>query len=426
MATHDVLVIGGGLSGLALACKAARSGRRVTVLEAAPRIGGCFHSHRTPEGFWFEMGAHTAYNSYGGFLELAEAAGVVARMQVRGPQRARFGLLREGRYHWLTPPRILLRLNWLEAALHGPIGVLRGKRGRSMRQYFEGLVGPRNYARIFAPFFAAVPSQNADDFPADGPGSLFKKRPRRMDYPRSFGFEGGLHAVLDGLAALPGVTVETGAEVASLRRDGAGWIATTSDGRRFEAPMAALATTPDVAARLLAQELPEAAALAARFRTVVVESIGVVLARTRCWMPEVAFLVPVDDLFHSVVTRDPFPDPARRAFVFHFKPGIARETRLARMAEVLRVAPEDLADVVEQRLVLPAPAADHAARVAAFDRALAGAPLAVVGNWFDGLAIEDCVQRAFAEWTRIAAAPLPRSGVRRDAGIPAPAIAAPG
>jgi len=426
MATHDVLVVGGGLSGLALACKAARAGRRVTVLEAAPRIGGCFHSHRSPDGHWFEMGAHTAYNSYGGFLELAEAAGVVSRLRVRGPQRARFGLLREGRYEWLTPAKILLRLGWLEAALHAPLGILRGKRGRSMRRYVEGLVGPRNYARLFGPFFAAVPSQCADDFPAEGPGSLFKKRPRRADYPRSFGFEGGLQAVLDGLAALPGVTVETGAEVASLRRDGTGWVATTVDGRRFESPLAALATPPDVAARLLALELPAAAAAAARIRTVVVESLGVVLPRERCWLPELAFLVPVDDLFHSVVTRDPFPDPARRAFVFHFKPGIAREARLARMAEVLRVRPQDLADIVEQRLVLPAPAADHAARVAAFDRALAGAPLAVVGNWFDGLAIEDCVQRAFAEWARIAAAPQPRGANARGAGMDVPAVAAPG
>ncbi len=419
MTTPDVLVIGGGLSGLAVACKASRAGKRVVVLESAPRIGGCFHSHRTPDGHWFEMGAHTAYNSYRGFLELAETAGAASRLRVRGPQRARFGLLRDGRYDWLTPPKILLRLGWLEAALHAPLGILRGKRGRSMRQYFEGLLGPRNYARLFGPFFAAVPSQSADDFPAEGPGSLFKNRPRRKDYPRSFGFDGGLQAVLDGLAALPCVTVETGAEVASLRRDGAGWVATTVDGRRFEAPLATLATPPDVAARLLAAELPVAAAAAARIRTVVVESLGVVLPRERCWLPELAFLVPVDDLFHSMVTRDPFPDPARRAFVFHFKPGIAREMRLARMAEVLRVAPDELGPVVAQRLVLPAPSVDHAALVADFARALAGAPLAVVGNWFDGLAIEDCVQRAFAEWARIAAAPRPR-----DARIRAPAPAA--
>jgi UDP-galactopyranose mutase len=424
MANPDVLAIGGGLSGLALAYKAARAGRRVLVLEAAPRIGGCFHSARRADGHWFEMGAHTCYNSYGGFLELAEAAGVVPRILVRGPQRARFGLLREGRYDWLTPPKILLRLGWLEAALHGPLGLVRGKRGRSMRRYFEGLVGPRNYARIFGPFFAAVPSQCADGFPAEGPGSLFKKRPRREDWPRSFGFDGGLQSVLDGLAALPGIRVETGAAVAALRRGPSGWVAATTDGRRFEAPLAALATPPDAAARLLGDALPEVAALAARVRTVAVDSMGVVLPRARCWLPEIAFLVPVDDVFHSVVTRDPFPDPARRAFVFHFKPGLPREARLARMAEVLRVDAAELTDVVEQHLVLPSPAVGHERLVADLDRALADVPLALSGNWFDGLAIEDCVQRSFAEWTRVAGlarAPRPAAHDRI-----APATAAPG
>lgn len=427
MANPDLLVIGGGLSGLALAYKAARAGRRATVLEAAPRIGGCFHSHRGPDGYWFEMGAHTCYNSYGGFLELAEAAGVVPRLLVRGPQRARFGLLRNGRYDWLTPPKILLRLGWLEAALHGSFGLLRGKRGRSMRAYFEGLVGPRNYARIFGPFFAAVPSQCADAFPAEGPGSLFKQRPRRKDYPRSFGFDGGLQMVLDGLARLPGVRVETGATVASLRRGPTGWVAATTDGRRFEAPLAALAVPPDAAARLLAEELPAVAALAAQVGTVAVDSVGVVLPRERCWLPEIAFLVPVDDLFFSMVTRDPFPDPSRRAFVFHFRPGLSREARLARIAEILRVAPAELGTLVEQHLVLPSPTVGHGRLVAELDRALAGVPLALAGNWFDGLAIEDCVARAFGEWDRIAAAGAPTAANAREGARPAPRTAvAPG
>lgn len=120
-------------------------------------------------------------------------------------------------------------------------------------------------------------------------------------------------------------------------------------------------------------------------------------------MPEVAFLVPVDDVFHSAVTRDPFPDPARRAFTFHFKPGLSRDQRLARMAEVLRVSIDEFGVISERRVVLPAPRVDHAARLAAIDASLAGERLAVVGNYLEGLAIEDCVQRAFSEWRRVTA-----------------------
>jgi UDP-galactopyranose mutase len=403
MTQTDVLVIGAGVSGLALAWKAARSGRRVTVLERNARIGGCFHSARQADGFWFEMGAHTCYNSYTRFLDIVVDVGAVPKMLARGPARSSFGLLRDGAYQWLTPARILLQLDWLEAALHFPVHALRGKHGQTQEAYWSRLLGHGNYARLFAPFFAAVPSQNADAFPADGPGSLFKKRPRREEFMRSFGFDGGIQVVLDGIAAIPGIQVETEVTVASLRRDGAGYCVTASDGRQWQAPRVALATSIDEAGKLARGDFPDLAEAISRIGMVAVDSVGVVLPRERCWMPDLAFLVPVDDIFHSAVSRDPFPDPARRAFAFHFKPGLDRATRIRRMAEVLRVEEAELGDLVEQQLVLPAPALGHDRIVSAMDRSLGGSRLAVVGSYSEGLAIEDCVERAFDEWARIAA-----------------------
>jgi UDP-galactopyranose mutase len=140
----------------------------------------------------------------------------------------------------------------------------------------------------------------------------------------------------------------------------------------------------------------------ARVSTVSVESVGVVLPRKKCWMRECAFVVPVDDLFFSCVTRDPFPDPERRGFAFHFRPGVSRDDKLRRMAEVLRVSREDLGEPIEERRTLPAPALGHAGIVRDVDAALAGKRLAVTGNYFAGLAIEDCVIRSVSEWTRIA------------------------
>ncbi|HSD20643.1 MAG TPA: amine oxidase, partial [Anaeromyxobacter sp.] len=131
------------------------------------------------------------------------------------------------------------------------------------------------------------------------------------------------------------------------------------------------------------------------------ESVGVVLPRERCWMPECAFVVPVDDLFHSCVTRDPFPDPRLRGFAFHFKPGVSREAKLKRVADVLRVPVAELGELVEQRLVLPSPSLGHDGIVAEIDRCLSGRKLAVTGNYFAGLAIEDCVLRSNAEWARV-------------------------
>jgi len=401
MAKTDVVVVGAGVSGLAFAWKAAQAGKKVTVLEREPRIGGCFHSYRKPDGFWFEMGAHTCYNSYGGFLDIAVSTGVTPKIRERGPARAVFGLLRGGEYHWLTPPKILLQLSWLEAALHFPFNFLRKKEGETVYSYYSKLLGRRNYDRLFSPFFAAVPSQKADGFPVTGPGSLFKKRPRRKEFVRSFGFEGGIQVVLDGAASAPGVTIEKGVTVTSVRRDGQGFKVTAEDGRTWEADVAAMAATVDQAVKLVRDDFHELAAVVSRVNSVVVESVGVVLPREKCWMPECAFVIPVDDVFHSAVTRDPFPDPARRAFAFHFKPGLTRAQKLERMSAVLKVPQEDLRDLVEQRLVLPSPALGHDRIVADVDRVIAGSRLAVTGNYFDGLAIEDCVARSFAEWARV-------------------------
>jgi UDP-galactopyranose mutase len=187
-----------------------------------------------------------------------------------------------------------------------------------------------------------------------------------------------------------------------VARAGAGFAVTTADGRRFEAERCAVAATPDQAAALLRDGFHELSLAISRVRTVAVESAGVVLPRGKTPLEECAFVVPVDDLFFSAVTRDPFPDPERRAFAFHFRPGVPREEKLARMAAVLRVRREDLGEPVEATRILPSPALGHGDVVADIDRCLAGSRLAVTGNYFAGLAIEDCVQRSFEEWKRIA------------------------
>jgi UDP-galactopyranose mutase len=401
MADADLIVVGGGISGLSLAWAAARSGRRALVLERGDRAGGCFHSSRTPDGYWHELGAHTTYNSYGGFLDLVVGTGLAGEIVERGPARARFGLLRGDEVKVLTPPKVLLELSWLEAAVHFPFGVFRKKAGETMYSWFSGLVGRKNYDRLLSAFFAAVPSQKADGFPAEGPGSLFKKRPRREEFPRSFGMKRGLQSVCEAIAAAPGITFEQGVAVTRVSRAGAGFAVTTADGRRLEAERCAVAVPPDQAAALLRDDFHELSLAVSRVRTVQLETAGVVLRRGATPLEECAFVVAVDDVFHSVVTRDPFPDPERRGFAFHFRPGVRREEKLARMAAVLRVRPGDLPAPVEATRTLPAPALGHAELVADLDRCLTGGKLALTGNYFDGLAIEDCVQRSFAEWRRI-------------------------
>lgn len=112
--TGDVVVLGAGVSGLSFAFRAAKAGRRVLVIEReAGRVGGCLHSHRLTDGFWFELGAHGAYASYGGFVEMAAATGALAGLLERGRARGRFGVGAAGAWRWLGPAGLVSRLRRL-------------------------------------------------------------------------------------------------------------------------------------------------------------------------------------------------------------------------------------------------------------------------------------------------------------------------
>jgi len=406
MAQPDAIVVGGGVSGLAFAFHAAAAGRRVLVVEAAPRLGGCFDSRRLEGGFWFEMGAHTCYNSYGALLELVEGSGIADRILARGEARTRFALLRDGTLDVMGPLSVLRRFDPWELLRSAPRGLFARKEGLTTYAYYAGVVGRRNYARVLGPFLAAVPSQSADAFPAGGPGSLFKKRPRRKDVARSFTFRSGLSDVVDAVAARPGVSALTGAVVREVRRRGGGFEAALADGRALEAPLLALAVPPSMAAALTRADFPELSSRLARVKMAALETVGVALPREKVRLPEVAFLVPAaDDLFWSAVSRDPVPDPRLRAFAFHFRTGHTREARLSRIAEVLGCAEGDFLHAADKTTMLPSPVLGHGDMVAELDRLLAGQKLAVTGNYFDGLAIEDCVVRSRAEWRRVSAGP---------------------
>jgi UDP-galactopyranose mutase len=268
-----------------------------------------------------------------------------------------------------------------------------------VKSHYSRLVGAGNYERALGPMLSAVPSQRADDFPAD---MLFKKRPRRKDVLRSFTLKGGLGGVAEHIRRLPGVTITTGRAATALDRDGAGFAVTLDDGARLTAELVAIATPPRAAARLLAQVVPGVAGRVAELGEATVDSVGIVVrAEQVARVPYSTFLIPRGDIFHSVVTRDIVADPTWRGFVFHFQPGHTEAERLARAAALLGVAHADLAHVTERHTVLPSPVLGHRDVIAGLDAAL-GAGLAVTGNWFAGLAIEDCVQRSRTEWQRVA------------------------
>jgi UDP-galactopyranose mutase len=175
-----------------------------------------------------------------------------------------------------------------------------------------------------------------------------------------------------------------------------------ADGGVVEAPVAAVAVPPSMAAALLRGDFPELSAELARVKMAATDSMGVVVRRDQVKLPEMAFLVPADDVFWSAVTRDPVPDPERRAFAFHFRTGKTEEEKKARISAILGVPPSAFEEVAQRMALLPSPVLGHDRTVAELDRMLGGSRLALTGNYFEGLAIEACVRRSRAEWLRVA------------------------
>jgi protoporphyrinogen oxidase len=407
METMDCIVVGAGVSGLVAAARMARAGRKVLVLEASPRVGGCIQSwhldneiaaagvaHAPGADFWLELGAHTAYNSYSQLLEALQERGRLDDLLPREKLGYRFVTV-DGS---LQSP--LKRLSFLQAAMSLPFGIGRAKPGRSVAEWFGGLLGKDNYRRLLAPAFAAVLSQPADAFPAEW---LFRRKPRMQAAPRKYSFPGGLQSLLEALVE--------GAAFELRRGTGANAVTRTANGYEVHGETGSiacrqliLAVPVDAAAALLSGAHADIARELQSFPMSSSEALGVVLPAGKSRLPAVAGLIGDDDDFWSVVTRDPVPHDTLRGFTFHFRPGrLDHAAKLARAAAVLGVAPTDFLHVRETINRLPAPGVEHPRRVAAIDAKLAREPLALVGNYLNGLSIGDCAERAAQETDRLLA-----------------------
>lgn len=392
MKTFDCIVVGAGVSGLVSATRLAQAGRQVLVLEASPRVGGCVQSWRPQADFWLELGAHTAYNSYAPLLQALAERGRLGDLLEREKLGYRF-LTNDGR--WQSP---LARLSFLEAALRLPFGLGRPKPGRSVAEWFGALLGKGNYRRLLSPAFAAVLSQSADAFPAEW---LFRRKPRMQAAPRKYSFPGGLQGLLEALARDAPFRLRSEALVRAVTRTGEGFAVQVGE-ETLACRQLLLAVPVDVAAKLLGDGYPEVMRILKSYPMASSEAMAVVVSAEKTRVAKVAGLIGLEDDFWSVVTRDPVPHASLRGFTFHFRPGrLNREEKLGRIASVLGVASTDFLHVAETLNRLPAPGVEHPRRMVEVDALLRREPLALVGNYLNGLSIGDCAERAVAETERL-------------------------
>jgi protoporphyrinogen/coproporphyrinogen III oxidase len=391
------IVIGGGISGLGAAHFAARLGIETLVIERSGRVGGTLNTHRFGAcgDYWTEAGGHTCYNSYGNLLGILDDLGLTARVTPK--ERVPFRLWRGGKRR-----PIYSAIHPVELATSLPRLLRSSREGKGLAEYYGAGLGHTNYRDLFGPAFQAVICQAADDFPAE---LLFRKKPRRKGLPKSFTLPRGLSEIPLAIADQEALRVRLNQQVVEVRPVGTGFRIELADSSAVTCDSLTLAVGPDAAAGLIPPELAQAAELAAEIPMAEIETLVMAIPRHGLSdhdLPPLAGLISVDDVFYSAVSRDYRPDPLWRGFAFHFRPGITdRDDQLKRACRALGIATEQVAEAAYVANRLPALRKGHTELVRLIDRALEGTRLALTGNWFVGVSIEDCLTRSRREMDRL-------------------------
>jgi protoporphyrinogen oxidase len=391
----DHIVIGGGISGLGMAHRTVKRGVSTLVLEGTDRVGGCMNSRIFPGcgGFWTEAGSHTCFNSYGHLLDILADLGLMGQLISKG--KLRYQLWHNG-----ERKSIFSAVHPLELVFSLPRLFIGGKAGKGVAEVYGAGLGRRNYRDLFGPAFRAVVCQDADDFPAD---LLFRRKPRRKEIERSFTFPGGLSEIPQAIVCRDALQVRTGQQASRVVREGDGFLVRMADGSALRSSHLTLAVPPNAAAALVPEGLDELRALVAGVGISQIETVVLcVLAQELEHLPPMAGLISIDDAFYSMVSRDYLPDERYRGFAFHFRRGeLEAGAQVERICRALGIAETRIAGIAWVANSLPALRAGHQDLVRRIDRSLAGGRLAVTGNWFLGVSIEDCLTRSHQECERL-------------------------
>lgn len=391
MNRYDLVILGAGISGLSLAHFCTKKGFKVLLIEKGKRIGGCLHSPRFND-FWIEMGAHTCYNSYIGLIKILEDCNATSLITAR--KKVPFRMLINNEI-----VSIASQLNILEILRSFPKVFFMKKEGTTVKSYYESIIGERNYEKVLRPAINAVLSQDGDDFPSD---MLFKKRKRRKDVIKKFTLNNGLETIASTIELQGNISIIKGDTITNIDYEKNRFHLSTNN-NSFESSFLALATPPSEASLILMQRFPDISNLLSNIKTKRVNTIGIVIKKEFAKkVPQFAGLIPLSDDFYSVVSRDTVEHNEFRGFTFHFKPNIIdHNLRMKRISEILGINLKYIEHVVEKENIVPSLKVGHIDLIRKIDDLILKIPLLLTGNYFEGMAIEDCIIRSRKEYERL-------------------------
>ncbi len=385
---YDIAVIGAGISGLSFANHLAKAGKKVLILEASPKIGGCLQT-RYKNDFWIEMGAHTFYSTYLNVLQLIEKNDLDKELVAR--QKVGMKVFDK------THERIASKINKLELLTSFPKLFFLKREGKTVREYFGNIVGKKNYSKLFSHLFDAVIVQNADQFSAQY--FLKKRKHRNKKYPRSFVLKKGMSEFTKSLINHENITVKTNCKLENLEKTEFSF-ALKSAQKKYFANDVALACSPQENAKLVKTINHELSNVFAEFPLQNIVSKSIILQKNEVKIENMAFSIPLKTACFSMTTRDVFPHEKWRGFSFHFEANkMTNEQQIELMSSLLNLSELDH-EIQECKHQLPLLKLGHAERISKMEFLIKKAGIYVTGNYFNGLSLEDCVQRSKEEFER--------------------------
>jgi oxygen-dependent protoporphyrinogen oxidase len=441
--TAKVVIVGGGVAGLALARQLVRRGRDVLVLEAGPRAGGLIHSERI-EGWLCEHAANAFLDAEDGAVPLMRELGV--DIVEASPAAKKRWVYRGGKLRAVpsSPPGLARTdlLSWRgKLRLFAEPFVPRARRDgasddETVDAFFRRRLGREAAEALVAPFVLGVWAGESDAlsmaaaFPklaelerAHGSilrGVIAERRKARRDgkaasgRPHLWAPREGAVTLVRALAAELGPRVRTGARVVEIAPGRVRVAPGLGGGEWIEAARLVLAAPAGEAAPLLAPRDPALGALVggvpsapvlvafAGFRAAdvpaAVDGFGLLVARGEA--PRVLGVV-----FESVVWPGRAPEGHVLLRLIY---GGARDPGAVALGDeaVRGVVAEDLARTLGVRAApvflrcarhrggIPQYAPGHAARVAEMRARAAALGITLFGNAYHGVAVNDQIREA--------------------------------
>ncbi len=429
-----VIVVGGGISGLAVAHDLAQAGHAVTLLERQVQLGGNARSLQQ-DGFLIELGPTTLNKSLPGVAERLAALGLDNACLPLGPDVRKRYLADAGRLHGISvSPAGFMLSNYLSLAgrarMLAEILVPRRKEDteESVADFVTRRFGREFAERVFEPMAAGIFMGDSRELSVSGAfprlaglearhGSVIRAvlAAKRGSEPgrQLFSWADGIGTLPMRLAGLLGSRVRTGVSVTGLSRHAGGFEVATSAGI-LRADAVVLAVQPHVAAKLLEPIDPDGASAAAAIPAPPVATCFFAWRRAQVSHPldGLGFLATRSG---GIISGAQFPSTmfagrAPEGFVsVSAYLGGARRADLAALParELLPLVEEELRDLLGIRgapilarahhwpIGLPHYTLGHAARRAVLEATPERIPgLFLTGNYLSGVSVTSCLEQA--------------------------------